>query len=420
MNFEIAFRHTPHFLPHPSHFPPLCHDFSTKMTSETPTVPLKEEEVHRQVLMQFMTNKEVVLAAAAAATISGTVTAESGENDAKEKGEVEEEYDENGKDEVEKEDVERRIYEVEKENGDTVKLYFNPSDAILRVRNGPAIGIAMLPTEEEVEVYFKRMFNLPPNHEFYCPRCKACIDKVLFCPTRPEPVPSVPVPPVSVPPVTVPPVTVPSVQVPPVTVPPVSVPPATVPPVSVPQVTAPPVPPVRGPEDEVECFLRDLKASKPGEAREEEGSEREAEADKYTELLGKRENFYLHAFFAFLSFLIFGLVPPVVYGFSFGESGDKDLKLAAVAGASLICITLLAIAKDQSQRPNNTFITFFKTVTFYVTSGVLASLLTYVAGAQINKLIQHLGWFQPNPESNFSLSLPHHLGVPHKSGWGSY
>lgn len=156
-----------------------------------------------------------------------------------------------------------------------------------------------------------------------------------------------------------------------------------------------------------------MKASKP----REEGSERnDEEVDKYYEQLGRRENFYLHAFFAILSFIIFGLVPPLVYGFSFGESDDKDLKLAAVAGASLICITFLAIAKAHTQRTNNTFMTYFKTVTFYVTSGVLASLLTYVAGAQIKKLVEQLPWFQPKP--NFALPLPH-ISVQN-SGWGSY
>ncbi|TKY68654.1 Membrane protein of ER body protein [Spatholobus suberectus] len=157
--------------------------------------------------------------------------------------------------------------------------------------------------------------------------------------------------------------------------------------------------------------LRDLKASQP----REESSETNVQLDKYYELLGKRENFLLHAFVAILSFLIFGLVPPILYGFSFRESDDKDLKLAAVAGTSLICITLLGIAKAHIQR-SNTFMTYFKTVSFYVSSGVLASLLTYVAGALMKRLIDQLGWF--GPKSNFGLSLPE-MSVE-KSGWGLY
>ncbi|KAG2380930.1 Membrane protein [Vigna angularis] len=411
---------------------------------------------------------------------------------------------------------------------ESAKLYLNPSNSSIYMKNGPAIGIAMSPTEEVREIYLKNMFVMPPNHEFYCPSCEVCISKVLLCTTQPAIAPSVTYPSATVPPVQVPPPTVPPVTptVPPVGVP-VTVPPVTptVPPVGVP-VTVPTIPPStvsHEDESDVECLvrcsecftlliqkgkdfftglvsrapgdrtsgdiainvrdpsntvpqaiitegsnkgweilksivygglaellaslsvvtsaasadaatvsvvalgianliggltvlthnLRDLKASKP----REEGSEtNEAEVDKYYEQLGRRENFYLHAFFAILSFLIFGLVPPIVYGFSFGESDDKDLKLAAVAGASLICITFLAIAKAHTQRTNNTFMTYFKTVTFYVTSGVLASLLTYVAGAQIKKLVEQLGWFQPKP--NFALPLPH-ITVEN-SGWGSY
>ncbi|ESW06124.1 hypothetical protein PHAVU_010G021700 [Phaseolus vulgaris] len=460
----------------------------------------KEGDAYLLASTQVITNREVVLPVEA---ISKTVVTEGG-NEA-----------ENGKDEV-----------VEEKN-DSAKLYFNPSDSFVYMRNGAAIGIAMSATEEVREIYLKNMFMMPPNHEFYCPNCEVCISKVLLCSTTPQKVPSVTVPPVTVPPVTVPQVTVPPVTVPQVTLPQVTVPPVTVPPVIGAVTDENQV--IERDEDDVECLvrcstcfsllvqkgkefftgllprvpqeegsgevsiivtdpstsvtpgiiirrteagresnkgwevlksivygglaeilaslsvvtsaasadattlsivalgianliggftvlthnLRDLKASK---AREE-GSERDdAEVDKYYELLGNRENFYLHAFVAVLSFLIFGLVPPIVYGFSFRESDDKDMKLAAVAGASLICITLLAIAKTYTQRNNNSFMSYFKSVTFYVTSGVLASLLTYVAGAQMKKLVEQLGWFQP--QSNFGLPLPH--TSVQNSGWSSF
>ncbi|TKY68653.1 hypothetical protein E2542_SST04912 [Spatholobus suberectus] len=75
-------------------------------------------------------------------------------------------------------------HEVKEENSGRVSLYFNPSDSFLYIRNGPAIGIAMSPTEEVREIYLKKMFMMPPNHEFYCPSCNVCINKVLFCTTR--------------------------------------------------------------------------------------------------------------------------------------------------------------------------------------------------------------------------------------------
>ncbi|ESW06123.1 hypothetical protein PHAVU_010G021600 [Phaseolus vulgaris] len=139
------------------------------------------------------------------------------------------------------------------------------------------------------------------------------------------------------------------------------------------------------------------------------------QVDRYIELLGQKENFILHAFIAIISFLVFGLVPPVVYGFSFGESGDKDFKLAAVAAASLLCITLLSIAKAYIKRPNSYF-TYFKTVLYYISTGAVASLLSYIAGDLVKELIENLGWF--DSVSNFSMQIPG-IGVQ-QTGWGSY
>ncbi|KAJ1427953.1 vacuolar iron transporter-like protein [Sesbania bispinosa] len=146
--------------------------------------------------------------------------------------------------------------------------------------------------------------------------------------------------------------------------------------------------------------LRELKADQPKRAE----NNTDARVDQYNELLGQRENFFLHAFIAILSFIVFGLVPPVVYGFSFRESDDKDFKLAAVAGASLLCITVLSIAKAHIKRPNS-YSTYFQTVFYYVSTGALASVLSYLAGDLVKKLIERLGWFE-KPASNFALQIP--------------
>ena len=126
--------------------------------------------------------------------------------------------------------------------------------------------------------------------------------------------------------------------------------------------------------------------------------------DRYQEVLGQRGNFTLHAFVAVLSFLVFGLVPPVVYGFSFRQSDDKDLKLAAVAAASLLCIVLLSFAKayTQSQNPSDCI----KTVTYYVVVGFGVSGASYLVGDLIHKLMEKLNWFE------YSSSTPAHVTLP--------
>ncbi|CAI8608159.1 unnamed protein product [Vicia faba] len=134
--------------------------------------------------------------------------------------------------------------------------------------------------------------------------------------------------------------------------------------------------------------LRELKAEQP------KRSNTEAVVDQYNEVLGQRKNFILHAFIAISSFIIFGLIPPVVYGFTFRDKDEKDFKLAAVAGASLICITLLSILKAYIKRPNS-YLTYFQTVFFYVSTGAVATLVCYLAGDMMKKLIEKLGWFEP-------------------------
>ncbi|KAL7180743.1 hypothetical protein ACSBR1_039745 [Camellia fascicularis] len=121
--------------------------------------------------------------------------------------------------------------------------------------------------------------------------------------------------------------------------------------------------------------------------------------DKYQELLGRRENFLLHATVAILSFLIFGLPPPVIYGFSFRESNNRDFKLIAVAVASLLCVTVLATGKAYIQRPLKAYI---KTVMYYVIIGFMASCVSYAVGDLINELLEKHGF----NSGDLALTLP--------------
>ncbi|XP_059594105.1 membrane protein of ER body-like protein isoform X4 [Vitis vinifera] len=145
----------------------------------------------------------------------------------------------------------------------------------------------------------------------------------------------------------------------------------------------------------------------------ESTSQTSKEMDRYYRQLGQRENFKLHATVVVLSFLLFGLVAPVTYGFSFLKSGNKDMKLVAVAAASLLCITMLAIGKAYIQKASS-FYGYIKTILYYVIAGFMASGVSYVVGDLIKKLLEKLGLF----ESASTLSLPGTALA--KSGWGSY
>ncbi|KAG9155767.1 hypothetical protein Leryth_004021 [Lithospermum erythrorhizon] len=124
--------------------------------------------------------------------------------------------------------------------------------------------------------------------------------------------------------------------------------------------------------------------------------------DKYRELLGKRKNFALHAFVAVLSYLIFGLVPPIIFGFSFRIRDDRELKLAVVTAASFLCILVLAIAKAYVQTPPKTYV---GTVLRYLILGFMVSGVSYVAGVLFERLLDDLGLFE-NSTSVPTLSFP--------------
>ncbi|KAJ6881047.1 hypothetical protein NC651_027786 [Populus alba x Populus x berolinensis] len=132
--------------------------------------------------------------------------------------------------------------------------------------------------------------------------------------------------------------------------------------------------------------LVDLKNDRSNQVNEQE--------DRYQETLGRRDNFSLHATLSILSFLIFGLLPPVMYGFSFRKSDDRDLKLAAVGGASLFCIILLATGKAHIQRKQPK--AYISTVLYFVCIGLMASGASYVVGDLIDKLLQKISGFESN------------------------
>ncbi|RVW86539.1 Membrane protein of ER body 1 [Vitis vinifera] len=108
-------------------------------------------------------------------------------------------------------------------------------------------------------------------------------------------------------------------------------------------------------------------------------------------------------------------VAPVTYSFSFLKSGNKDLKLVAVAAASLVCISVLAIGKAYTQKASG-FFGYMKTVSSFVIPGFMASGVSYVVGDLIKKLLEKLGLFESS--SAFALSLPG-TATP-ESGWGFY
>ncbi|KAK4835563.1 hypothetical protein QYF36_011386 [Acer negundo] len=150
---------------------------------------------------------------------------------------------------------------------------------------------------------------------------------------------------------------------------------------------------------------------------EETSNQINVEEGRYQRLLGREQNFSRHAVVVILSFLIFGLLPPVIYGFSFRKSDDRDLKIAAVAGSSLVCIVLLAVAKGHVQKPPRSY---FRTVLYYVSLGVAASGTSYVVGDLFEKLMKKLGLFVSSKEVMIPFLETDLMNTNMEPAWSSF
>ncbi|CAI9292014.1 unnamed protein product [Lactuca saligna] len=130
-----------------------------------------------------------------------------------------------------------------------------------------------------------------------------------------------------------------------------------------------------------------------------------SEEDRYQQLLGRRVDFPLHVLVSLLSYLVFGFLPPVVYGFSFRESNDKDFKLLTVAAASIVCIMILAAGKAYVQSLNRSYI---KTISYYMAFGFAVSGVSYLFGGLIMELLDTIGLFPPASGPVLNPSFPFH------------
>ncbi|XP_073103074.1 membrane protein of ER body-like protein isoform X2 [Elaeis guineensis] len=151
-------------------------------------------------------------------------------------------------------------------------------------------------------------------------------------------------------------------------------------------------------------------------AQDEATDQKGEPAGRYWEVLGRRANFKLHATIAILSYLLVGIMPPLIYGFSFRESNNTEYKLIAVAAAGLLCISLLAIGKAHV-KPQKAYIKYLLS---YLSLGVSASGLSYVAGLMISRLLEKLGLFDSNASVSAPPSIIHRDISSTVPAWASY
>ncbi|KAG7541217.1 hypothetical protein ISN45_Aa07g013420 [Arabidopsis thaliana x Arabidopsis arenosa] len=123
----------------------------------------------------------------------------------------------------------------------------------------------------------------------------------------------------------------------------------------------------------------------------------EGEEDRYEEVLGRREYSRLHRLIAISSFVVFGLIPPLVYGFSFRRKIEKrqEYKVLAVYAVSLLCIVLLSIAKAYVSKKRD----YVKTLFRYTTMATTASGFSQFVGYLVSQWLEKSGFYDDSPET---------------------
>ncbi|GJN01180.1 hypothetical protein PR202_ga18425 [Eleusine coracana subsp. coracana] len=151
-------------------------------------------------------------------------------------------------------------------------------------------------------------------------------------------------------------------------------------------------------------------------------NENDEQVGHYWLQLGRRSKYQLHMIIALLSYILFGLLPPVIYGFSFRkerQQGEQDD--GGCCCISLACVALLAIGKAHVKRPR----TYFTTLLYYLSIGLSCSGLSYVAGVLITRLLAHFGLIDQGGSAPTATPAPPGLLLPDPMGtgataWASY
>lgn len=112
-------------------------------------------------------------------------------------------------------------------------------------------------------------------------------------------------------------------------------------------------------------------------------------------MFGDRKNYRLHFSVAILSFIVFGLVPPLVYGFTFCKPEQKTLKIPTVTIVTVLCIALLGVAKAYIERKTSCP-EYINIMGKCIVDALGTTVLSTIGGDLIGNYIEKTGWFEPN------------------------
>ncbi|CAN7133075.1 unnamed protein product [Brassica rapa subsp. narinosa] len=105
--------------------------------------------------------------------------------------------------------------------------------------------------------------------------------------------------------------------------------------------------------------------------------------DPYKQLLGNRNNVVLHCIVVVVSFIFFGVIPPLFYGFSFKTTDNRYYEATVFVAASLLCVITLSFGKAHAFKKDK-----LKTVAVYTGIAIGASAFSCIASQHVRGLLE--------------------------------
>ncbi|KAH7433579.1 hypothetical protein KP509_07G075900 [Ceratopteris richardii] len=106
--------------------------------------------------------------------------------------------------------------------------------------------------------------------------------------------------------------------------------------------------------------------------------------DHYIDIVGF--TLLLHGTVALISYIVFGLLSPLVYGFSYRATDNRDDKFILCCGVTVVAVTTLALCKAKVSNRS-----YLKTTLSYLSGGVLAGVIGYLTGEHVAELLEEWG-----------------------------
>ncbi|KAI5073331.1 hypothetical protein GOP47_0011344 [Adiantum capillus-veneris] len=106
--------------------------------------------------------------------------------------------------------------------------------------------------------------------------------------------------------------------------------------------------------------------------------------DYYIDVVGV--TLMLHGTVALISYIVFGLLAPLVYAFSYRVTDDRDDKFILCCGVTIVAVTALALGKAKVSNKR-----YLRTLFAYLSGGVLAAIIGYLTGEHVAELLEEWG-----------------------------